>query len=143
MYLLGFDAPYRRDMVEDIVGVIMRKDEQVSDVHRLRIPAPLNAWLVELATARFVVTNSFHGLCFSLIFHRPFVIVGFDSEDGWRNERVEDLLRRLDLLGRFVTNYDERGVEGIVAKSIDWSRIDSLMSEIRQVGMDYIQKNVG
>ena len=143
MYLLGFNTPHRRDMVEDIVGVIMRKDVLAFNVHRLRIPAPLNAWPSDLATARFVVTNSFHGLCFSLIFHRPFVIVGYDREDGWRNERVEDLLRRLDLLERFVINYDERAVEGIVAKSIDWSRIDLLISEIQQVGMDYIQRNIG
>ena len=31
-------------------------------------------WLSWMSTANQVVTNSFHGLCFAIIFHRPFVV---------------------------------------------------------------------
>lgn len=142
-YSLGFDAPHRRAMVEEIIAVIKRKDAMARDVHRVQVPASLNDWLLELVTARGVVTNSFHGLCFSLLFHRPFVMVGFDGEEEWRNERVTDLLGRLGLLDRFITSYDEEIVTDIVAASIDWIRVDRLISEIRQVGMDYIRRGVG
>ena len=141
-YSLGFEAPHRRVMIDNVIDVIKRNDAIAKEVHRLRAPAPLGDWLLKLITARFVVTNSFHGLCFSLIFHRPFVMVGFDGEDGWRNERVMDLLGRLGLSYRFVASYNEATVMSTVAKNIDWISVGQLICESRQVGMDYIRRNV-
>lgn len=38
-------------------------------------------WLALLLNAKYIVTNSFHGVCFSIIFHKPFVVIN-DVERG-------------------------------------------------------------
>ena len=74
--------------------------------------------------------------------HRPFVMVGFDGEDGWRNERVKSLLNRIGLLDRFVISYDEQVVESIVESDVDWNSVDCAVNTFRQVGIDFIKSNL-
>lgn len=49
------------------------------------------------ALADFVLTTSFHGTAFSLIFGKPFFVLAIGS----RSERITDLLDRLGLRGRY------------------------------------------
>ena len=48
-------------------------------------------------SADFVLTTSFHGTAFSLIFEKPFFVLAFDG----RSERITDWLSRLGLQGRY------------------------------------------
>ena len=52
-----------------------------------------------MAGARAVVTNFFHGCVFSIINRRPFVA----ALSGYRTNKVQDLLDRLDLSDRLMT----------------------------------------
>ena len=49
------------------------------------------------ASADFVLTTSFHGTAFSVIFEKPFFVLAIGS----RSERITDLLGRLGLQGRY------------------------------------------
>ena len=80
-------------------------------------PAPTpEQWLYIIHHADFVCTNSFHGACFSLISHRPFIYCG--AKEGERvklNDRVTNLLEQTGLQERFVTEPSqvfELSVEG-------------------------------
>ena len=53
-----------------------------------------------IRNARFVVSNSFHGTAFAMIYHKDFFVV--DRTDGL-NERMHDLLSRCGLSSRRVT----------------------------------------
>lgn len=55
----------------------------------------LGEWLTKLSNASCVITNSFHGFCFSRIFGVPHKILEFEGEDYWRSERTRDLRRAL------------------------------------------------
>lgn len=50
--------------------------------------------------ADFVLTTSFHGTAFSIIFEKPFYVLYFDK----RNDRVVDLLDALKIKDRFVSS---------------------------------------
>lgn len=52
-------------------------------------------WLSAIANAEMVITDSFHGSVFSLLFHRPLIITG-NRERGM--SRFESLLEVVDLL---------------------------------------------
>lgn len=49
-------------------------------------------WLAGVATADFLITDSFHGVCFAIIFQRPFVCLG-NNDRG--NARFNSLFRTL------------------------------------------------
>lgn len=52
-----------------------------------------------IADADFVITTSFHGTAFSILFEKPFYVLNFDR----RNERIKDLLKCHGLMNCYVS----------------------------------------
>lgn len=69
--------------------------------------------------SRCVLSNSFHGTAFSLIYRRNFFVV--DREDGL-NERMADLLDRFELQERLITS---SVTDKILLKSVDYNKVDN------------------
>lgn len=64
-------------------------------------------WFDTMASASFIVTESFHGVVFSISKNKPFVVL----ENGKRSDRVLDLLRQYQLEEHFLgceDNFEER-----------------------------------
>ena len=74
----------------DITGNPLRKDT-VFGVDSIK--AGPDEFLSYIKNARYVITNSFHGTAFSIIYHKQFVVVPH-SKTG---NRVTDLLERVGL----------------------------------------------
>lgn len=55
-----------------------------------------------IRNAEFVVTSSFHGTAFSIIFEKQFLAVGFGKKVG----RVESLLKQLGITQRLISDVD-------------------------------------
>lgn len=70
-----------------------------------------------LSGADYVVTSSFHGLAFSIIFHKQFYVCLKD-----RISRVNSLLEKLNLINRTISqdNMDP------VREAIDYNKVDSI-----------------
>lgn len=88
------------------------------------------------ANAKYVLTNSFHGTVFSLIFHKKF-LVQTELGDGKQNNRAKSLLE--------TTNLEHRTLENSkidIEDDIDWEDVDFRISELRSKSIDYI-KNIG
>lgn len=66
-----------------------------------RIQPPVESWLVGFRDAKLVVTDSFHACVFSILFHKPFVVVG-NKKRGY--SRFESLLKRFGLENRMIEN---------------------------------------
>lgn len=67
----------------------------------IRAASPLD-FLALFSQARYVVTDSFHGTCFSILFQRDFSSILSNSEGA--NSRIESLLDTLGLSDRYKTN---------------------------------------
>lgn len=59
------------------------------------------------ADASFVVTDSFHGTAFSLIFEKPFIVLDRLGSKISMNSRIVTLLKRMHLSNRFITNMND------------------------------------
>ena len=79
-----------------------------------------NEFLTLFNNAESVVTNSFHGIAFSLIFHKD-LHVFLPKRTG--NSRINDFLQVLGLDSRIVKS-DE-----LIDSKIDYKKIDSLLNE--------------
>ncbi len=76
--------------------------------------------LIKYAT--YVVTDSFHGTAFSIIFHKDFLAFPGDAikSDYSKNYRLTDMLESLGLSERFVNEVSDEDL----INSIDWSEAD-------------------
>lgn len=88
------------------------------------------------ANARYVLTNSFHGTVFSLIFHKKF-LVQTELDVGKQNDRAKSLLEIANLENRTLEN-NEIDIE----ENIDWEDVDSRLNMLRSESINYI-KSIG
>lgn len=89
-----------------------------------RIQPPLEQWLKGFRDAKIVVTDSFHACVFSIIFHKPFVVVG-NLERGLA--RFQSLL---SLFGLEHCLFD--GNPTYKLKDIDWEKVDQRVDELKK-----------
>lgn len=90
--------------------------------------------------ASYVVTNSFHGVAFSVIFHKQFsVYVEGDASSG-RNSRIFNICSKLGLLNRIkIVGFDTGKT---VEQRIDYSDVDSRLSFLSDYSKNFIQKSI-
>lgn len=101
-----------------------------------KIYPEMGEWLGLIQNARYVITNSFHGTVFSLIFNRQFITIPLDSDSRKMNNRVEDLLKPFDLLSR-ITNENN-----ILLTSINYQEINDYLTSIKDQGYKILSKMI-
>ena len=97
-----------------------------------RIQPPVEQWLRGFMDAELVVTDSFHACVFSILFHKPFVVVG-NKERGLA--RVKSLLKMFGLEERW--NSDIPTISFF--KTIDWKDVDECLEEWRKSSHDVLR----
>jgi hypothetical protein len=80
--------------------------------------------------AACIITTSFHGTVFSMIFKKPFYTI----KVGDRDTRVISLLNSLELSDRFLSENDS-----LLFSEIDYTNVDSKLEILRQESVSFIQ----
>lgn len=80
--------------------------------------------------AEYVVTDSFHGVAFSIIFHKKFIVY-LDREISNKNARIIDLLKLLGLSSRI-------GEIDMINDEIDYKNVDEILYIELQKSIDYL-----
>lgn len=96
-------------------------------------PTRLSDFLSIIAYADFVLTSSFHGLAFSLIFHKDFYVMG----DSSKNERMKSLLCQLGLTSRFI---EEMYINKL--SSIDYVKVEKKIGALRMESQKYLLNSI-
>lgn len=95
-------------------------------------------WVSLIRNARFVVTNSFHGTVFSLLFKKPFIVAGLTGDKAPANARALNLLRAVGLESRFAPSFSAQNTQALMAREIDWADVDRRLADLRQAGQDFL-----
>src|SRR5690554_1596567 len=90
--------------------------------------------LKSFAEAQFVITDSYHGCIFSIIFKKPFFVIA-NKKRG--NSRFLSLLRLLNLEDRLIYEGDI-GYLTQEAYSIDWTRVNQKLETERNKSIEFI-----
>ena len=101
----------------------LRKQEIIDQLFTHRTPAD---FLSLFNYADYIVTNSFHGLAFSINLEKEFIIVPRNEF----NSRIESLLKLVDLQDRMVTNLDM--VDQCIQTNIQYSVINRVIEKERE-----------
>lgn len=93
-------------------------------------------WIRSIASAKLVVTRSFHGLAFSLIYNRQFVVVNNSN----RSSRLADLLASLGLENRMFKSMEEMMQSKIWEENIDYDIINQKLNSLRKSSWNYLKQ---
>lgn len=96
---------------------------------------PVEFWLKGFRDAELVVTNSFHGMMFSIINNTEFIIIG--KEAGGLS-RIKDFLSKYDLNDRFVDESELASFDVNKLKPIDWARANKKLKIFRKDSGDWL-----
>ena len=98
----------------------------------------LYEWLYKISRAKVVITNSFHGTVFSLIFHKPFITVAIPGSG--MNDRLVTLLKSVGLDERFIEDFDKETVDNLLNTEIDWQRVDTAINNLRNNSETFLKE---
>ena len=94
-------------------------------------------WLLNMSRAKFVVTDSFHGTCMSIVFRKPFVVFG--NEERGLN-RFLSLLRLFGMENRLIVKSSE--FNNAFYNSIDTNVLNDRIKELQSISITYLKKNL-
>lgn len=90
-------------------------------------------WLSNIKNAEFVITDSFHGMVFSIIFEKQFLVFR-NKKRG--NARFESLLRRLGLMNHLIS--EEAAILGNYVE-IDYATVNKKLEILRDDSLNYLK----
>ncbi len=123
---------------KEIINFV-KKSLDINNVHHLKgfnsskTIYTVPEWLASFANADFIVTDSFHGMVFSIIFEKEFIVIGNKSRGI---DRFISLLSLLDLEDRLVINRNK-----IEFKKIDFNKISNILREQRGYSEIFLKKS--
>lgn len=108
------------------------QDKFYENIHEYMIPLPYR-WLAGFRDAEFVVTDSFHGVVFSIIFNKPFVAI---MNRGRGGARFDSLLRMFGLEDRIIEDSSQL-VDAHYAP-IDYERINAIKKQWQERSIEFL-----
>ncbi|MCT7523340.1 polysaccharide pyruvyl transferase family protein [Aliarcobacter cryaerophilus] len=90
-------------------------------------------WLSSFENADFVVTDSFHGMVFSIIFEKDFIVIGNESRGM---DRFMSLLNLLGLENRLILKKFE--LEGCKLEKINFNKVKEILNEERILSEEFL-----
>lgn len=108
-----------------------RKNKAVDKLINYATPEEL-LWLY--SKAKFIITNSFHGTCFSVIFKKQFYTIN----PAVSKNRLESMLDSLGISERLVMDIDSYDFEN--NSDIDYGSVDVKLKEFRADSVEFLEK---
>jgi hypothetical protein len=95
-------------------------------------------WVAQIANAKGVVTDSFHGTVISAILNKPFVALAKMGCNPGQNARLLTLLKQLGLEQRLIETDDVGEVTKRMAEPINWQAVNQKLVEYRAQGAGFL-----
>ncbi len=129
-YILD-QADWKNQIVETAKQVLKKpqySNQQKTDLSGLskstlddyKMPC-LEGWLKGFADADFVITDSFHGTVFSIIFNKPFISLINPSRGA---SRFYSIANELGLTHRLLNSYDKNIVDELLNMPVDYANVN-------------------
>lgn len=131
----------------------LRVIEEISSFRRLRVEKfstgenqdsdedkrmlTISQWIASFSDSKFVFTDSFHGMVFSIIFNKDFVVYA-NKERGI--DRFTSLLGDLNLMNRMIYSWEdfESRIDEVM-KPIDYISVNDKLDKLRNKSIDWLK----
>lgn len=96
------------------------------------IESTIENFLTYFYYAKYIVTNTFHGTIFSVIFNKKFVTLNY------KKVKIEELLNQLCISDRLI----DKDIENNLNKEIDYEKVNSNIKKLRQDSEEFIERTI-
>lgn len=128
----------RKEVIMTIQETMKKNIYEISNIQKTESPLPsIEIWLSAIRDSDFVITDSFHGTVFSILFNRPFVVLA-NKERGI--DRFISLLNTCGLSDRIAMNTEE--AEIIISKKITWEEVNKKISHNKEKSFNYLKTSL-
>lgn len=100
----------------------------------------MEEWLADIQSCDYMITDSFHGMCFAIIFHKPFIAI---VNEGRGATRFYSLLTLLGLENHLaedsISAYDKIY---LLKENINWEKIDDNLNAEKIKSLNWLKKSL-
>lgn len=130
IYMLGNSTSYD---IEEIYSWAKSKNLDVKlvasngycDGHTKCYPK-IEDWISLIRNAKYIFTNSFHGMVFSILLHKQFMVIPLSNEFGGMNARLTTTLGSIGLESRILNSSLD-----MIDSEINYREVDNILTEQR------------
>ena len=120
---------------EILKSVSEREGLGVCEVNDKANRVSIEEWLSLIAGAQLVITDSFHGCAFSILFNKPFF--AFINENRG-SSRFYSLFESFGLQDRVIKSASDVSL----SKQVDWARVNEILSRRREASREFLISNL-
>ena len=103
----------------------------------IKVPSVIK-WLESILNAKYVITDSFHGMVFCILFHKQFVVLN-NTKGG--TERYTSLLGKLGIIDRLLNwNVGEQEIQKKLLEPINYSIVDRKIKDFREFSRLFLKE---
>ncbi|MEH6305213.1 polysaccharide pyruvyl transferase family protein [Olivibacter sp. CPCC 100613] len=100
-------------------------------------------WVHAISQSDYLVTNSFHGAVFSILFNKNFIVLPNTGVATGMNERVLSLLEKLNLTEHLLWQFDPQRIDFLLQKKIPWAKINADIASWREDARQFLKSALG
>lgn len=138
-YILDAHIPeILSDLSHSLKTPVKLINDYEKDLRAKRKLIPVEEWLSSLINSKFVITDSFHGLCFAIIFKKPFIVVANHLRGI---TRFESILSLIGMEKRMIKSSDEYlANKKYLLSPIDWDLIHQKLEPMLNQSRSILEK---
>ncbi len=100
----------------------------------------ISEWASNIANAEYVLTDSYHGMIFSIIFNKQFIVLG-NKDRGL--DRFVSLLRLLDLENRLlIDDISESKIDFLLNDIIEYQTVNKIIETKRIASIEFLKNSL-
>ncbi len=107
------------------------------ELNNSKNPVKIECWLSKIKNANFVITDSYHGMLFSIIFKKDFLVIG-NKNRGM--SRFLSILEKLEIKNRLVNSNE--AINEINIEPLDYEIIYKKLYNLKTDSKNYLIKSI-
>lgn len=132
-YLLAYILDSADDKLNLINTIASERnlDTRIISAHD-NVTITVEEWLTMFRDADYIITDSFHGTVFSIIYHKDFIVT-VNADRG--SDRFNSLLTQINLNNRIWNNDTS-----LLKQTIDWNEVDKALTIEREKSFSFLRQ---
>ncbi len=102
----------------------------------------IEQWINYIQRTKLVITNSYHGVLFSLIYHVPFLVILSHGVSAGMNDRFYTILTPIGLEHRAIQKFEVRQITELLNEDIDWTIVDKHVEGLKHKANLFFQSHL-
>lgn len=127
---------YQIELLNDKLGSINKSNYKSLKNSKA---TPVEDWLHRFYEADYVITDSFHGMVFSILFNKKFLVWGNESRGL---TRFHSLLDKLDLRDRIIDSSSLDEIQKALKSPIDYVKVNEVLQSEREKSYQFFKKHL-